>query len=198
MKIRGFVAIFLAIVILSTALLSTIGVDAEHRGDFIIGPLSYFERVSNVFQNFPDADYLSYSSEWEDSRPEYVDVIPSFPVWNRVEIDGALQIPKAIESFMNNLITYVRHFFVNIGNVFPNLWTNLTESFSHWFSPVRVTLLNVSTWLRTVFTAKDWFVCISLSILPCDWERVQEVDPDFKIPFFGEISNYPLAEYFGG
>ena len=197
MRARGFIAIFLAVALLTSAMFSMIGISADEIPTYTIGAIDYFERGVNVLGNFPDTEYLSYNDEWQNSKPEYKDVMPAFPKWEEIDLKWS-EVIQALKGFMNNLITYVRHFFVNLGNVFPNLWFNIKEALSHWFTPVRVTLVNVGSFFKTFFTARDWFVCIGLALIPCDWEEIVKEYPDIKVPLFGHVRDYPIDDYFGG
>ena len=189
---KGFVVIILTMCLLTSSLFSVMALDI----DYLYGPLPYFERISNTFQNFPDIEYLSYRDEWLDSKPEYSSLFPSFPVWRNESIDKWSEVPKAIQNFMNNTITYVRYFFSSLGDLFPNLWNNISECFRHWFTPVRVTLENMVAFFDALINSRDWFVCMGLAFIPCDWQRLQAEGEDLRVPLFGKISNYPINEYF--
>lgn len=189
-----FFVFFLAVALIVSSMFSILGVE----GQYSYGPIFYIERISNVFTNFPETDYLSYSDEWENAAPNYESLAFSYPTWQKgdVEGEGIKEVIQAIGLFFNNIGDMLSSFFSNLIGVFPKLWHNLFETFNYWLTPVRVTVINVSSFIKTLFGARDWFVCAGLALIPCDWQQMVEDKQIVEIPLFGNVNDYPLDQYF--
>ena len=199
---KTFVCLLLLVAILTSSFLSYHGLSALK--DYQIGPVDYFSRWAHVFENYP-------SYEWK--RPTYdepsyftrQDLTPSFSAWNNITVDSILDVPEAIVTFCNNLITKMREFFVSIGGLVPKLWRNVEVLFAEFFAPVKNFFSNIVDFVKNFFTAKEWWNAFLLAIYPIDWQQAEadraagiihyELNYN-KLPFGARFGN-KVAEIFG-
>ncbi|MBQ9099692.1 MAG: hypothetical protein IJY50_09735 [Clostridia bacterium] len=168
---RTFFVFVLCAALLVSALFAKIG-SMPIVSTYHINAAQYLNRMAVLFETFPTLDDVEYHKE--GFVPRYVELMPNFPSWQEVSVEKWSEVPKAITDFMNNCITYMRHFFDNLGGVFPKLWSNIQTAVEWLTLPIRNAWGTMTSYLDRVFNSKDWFNAFKYCLLPLDWQRMVE------------------------
>lgn len=189
---RTLILLFLCICILTTSMLAKYGLSQE----YLMRPYAYFERITTVFDNTPSADDVEITFNVFESE-EYVSLGLELPVWQSVSFDGITDVVPALRTFMNNIGNYVSAIAKQSLSVTPKLWHNFVVLAKNAVSLVPKVIVYVGKTLVNVFKMKGFVITAVMSLVPLDWERMQEDGVEIKLFFFGNLGEIPFSKYYG-
>lgn len=179
---KKFFLIMVCLACIVSAFFQNFGITSRYN----ILASDYFERLRTVIDNKPEGVKLTLNETFQTE--DFVALMPEFPAWNNVDIDSLTDVPDALETFMNNVISYMRHFFVHLSEAFPKLWKNIRLALSFIASTIK-DLVDFARDLWNYITDNEtleWFKAFGMALVPVDWEALDSdgVEHNFNLESF--------------
>ena len=177
--------VFLLIIALFVgSLFGSLNIDAA---EYLLGPYDYVTRIRNCFDNFPQLPDLDMDFENVGFKETLQGFDFKFDEWEDIEVDGIADVPEAVVTFMNNVISYVKSFFKTNSQYFVRLWNNFKSLFHNVFEPITAVFERVVYAARNIAKYGEWAKMTFLAFWPLDWEAMVADDVNVKLPLWSSL-----------